>query len=273
MSTSILSKIEEPLAHLIRRTGQFAREEFHRFSFDKVQYKRKKDLFSYVDVSAEKMLKEGCSRILPGSGFINEESEDQASENGYTWIIDPIDGTTNFTHGVPHFSISVALNYEADTILGYVYSPVQEEMFYAVKGAGATLNGQPIQVSQRSVLGEALVGTGFPYLTKAERDAYLQMVIKIMDTAHGIRRIGSAALDLAYVAAGRFEAFLEYGLNPYDIAAGALLVQEAGGKVGNFTGKDDYLYARQILATNGLIHEELLALIASCLPEVDPIED
>ncbi len=267
MSIAILQEIEEPLLQLIRRTGQFAREEFHRFSFDQVQYKRKKDLVSYVDINAEKMLKEGCSRILPGSGFVNEESEDQASENGYTWVIDPIDGTTNFTHGVPHFSISLALMHESDTLLGIVYSPVEEELFRAALGQGATLNGLPIRVSQRKLLEEALVGTGFPYLEKTERDAYLQMVIDVMDQAHGIRRVGSAALDLAYVAAGRFEAFFEYGLHPWDVAAGALLVQEAGGKISNFTGKDEYLYARQIIASNGNIHQEMLDLIAKRLPE------
>jgi myo-inositol-1(or 4)-monophosphatase len=266
MDAASLAQIEVSLLQLIKRTGQFASEEFHRFSFDDVKFKRRKDPVSYVDINAEKMLKEGCSQILPGSGFINEESEDQASENGYTWIIDPIDGTTNFTHGVPHFSISVALYQGNEALVGYVYAPVEGEMFSAIRGQGAKLNGRPIQVSKLP-FAKALVGTGFPHLTRTERDAYLNMVVDIMDHANGIRRMGSAALDLAYVAAGRYEAFFEYGLNPYDVAAGALIVQEAGGKVSNFTGEDDYLYGRQILATNGNIHQDMLDLIAKSLPE------
>lgn len=267
MDTDLLSQLEEPLLQLIRRTGQFAREEFHRFSFSDVRFKRERDPVSYVDVNAEKMLKEGCLRLIPGSGFVNEESDDTPSENGWTWIIDPIDGTTNYTHGVANFCISLALQFEGETQLGFIYAPILEEMFFARKGHGAKLNAQPIAVSERPILAEALLSTGFPYVNFPWRDQYLALIISLMDKAHGIRRMGSAALDLAYVAAGRFEAFFEFGLNPWDVAAGALLVQEAGGQVSDFNGEDNYLYGTQIIVSNGNIHQDLIQEIQKHIPK------
>lgn len=267
MDLDTLSQIDKPLRQLIRRTGQFAREEFHRFSFSDVRFKRERDPVSYVDINAEKMLKDGCNLLIPGSGFVNEESENTPSKNGWMWIIDPIDGTTNYTHGVPNFCISLALQYQGETQLGIIYAPILEEMYTARKGQGAFLNDQAIAVSERPHLSEALLSTGFPYANFPWRDQYLALIIALMDKAHGIRRMGSAALDLAFVAAGRFEAFFEYGLSPWDVAAGALIVQEAGGKVSDFNDEDDYLYNSQIVVSNGKIHQDLLHEIRKHIPQ------
>ncbi|MEZ4772158.1 MAG: inositol monophosphatase family protein [Bacteroidia bacterium] len=258
-----IPQTDAALQELLKKTGKFIVEEFHHFSFDKVEYKGKNDPFTYVDVTAEKILKEGCIALLPGSGFVNEETPDEPSENGYTWIIDPVDGTSNFTHGVPYFCISLALQKDEDVILGYVYEPLYNNMFRAEKGKGAWLNDKKIKVSDKEKLPTALIATGFPYENFPWRNLYLDIVREVMDSAHGIRRMGSAALDLAYVASGRFEGFFELNLKPWDVAAGALLVTEAGGEVSDFSGGKAYLYGQQIVATNGHIHSRMIEIIKS----------
>ncbi|MEM7657816.1 MAG: inositol monophosphatase family protein [Bacteroidota bacterium] len=264
--SSSIRNLRPDLEALLRETGEFVAAEFQRFSYDQVQYKAENDPFTYVDVQAEVRLREGCEQLLPESGFINEEAEDRPSKNGYEWIIDPIDGTSNFTHGVPHFCISLALAYERELILGYVYQPITGMLFSAFKGEGAFCNGEPIQASQRKDLNLGLVGTGFPYANFPEREAYFRMLMAIKDRAHGLRRQGSAALDLAYVAWGRYDGFLEVNLKPYDVAAGILLVQEAGGQVSDFTGGDQYLFGRQIIVSNGFVHQDLLEVVREHLP-------
>ncbi|MDX2248603.1 MAG: inositol monophosphatase family protein [Bacteroidia bacterium] len=258
-----IPQTDAALRELLKKTGRFIVEEFHRFSFDRVEYKGKNDPFTYVDVTSEKLLKDGCRHLIPGSGFVNEETDNEASENGYTWIIDPVDGTSNFTHGVPYFCISLALQKEDEVILGYVYEPLYENLFHAQKGNGAWLNGKRISVSNKHNLQNGLIATGFPYENFPWRNHYLEIVREIMDGAHGIRRMGSAALDLAYVACGRFEGFFELNLKPWDVAAGALLVIEAGGEVTDFSGGKEYLYGRQIVATNGHIHPQMIGIIQS----------
>lgn len=247
---------------LLTETGTFVAEEFARFDERQVEYKAENDPFSFVDVEADQRLRAGCAEIIPGSGFINEELANQPGQNEYRWIIDPIDGTSNFTHGVPHFCISLALQRNEETILGYVYQPITQELFRAEKGQGATLNGDPISRSLREELGQALVATGFPYAVEDWVSDYLQSLLGIMQRTHGLRRFGSAALDLAYVAAGRLDVFLEFNLKPWDVAAGSLIVQEAGGQVSDFTGGDRYLFGGEMLATNGHIHQALLDLLA-----------
>jgi myo-inositol-1(or 4)-monophosphatase len=246
---------------LIRKVSRFVRREFEHFSYEDVEFKRENDPFTYVDVTTEQMLKEGCQRLIPGCGFVNEESKNEPSDNGYVWIIDPIDGTSNFTHGVAHFSISVALAKDNEVVLGYVYEPMQDRMFHAIKGHGAWLNDRSLQVSRRSELKAGLIATGFPYERFDWLGDYLRVVTDIMDHAHGIRRMGSAALDMAYVAAGWFDGFFEFNLNAWDIAAGSLLVQEAGGRVTGFDGSDDYLFGKHIVGSSGRVHEELLAVM------------
>ncbi|MEZ4825880.1 MAG: inositol monophosphatase family protein [Bacteroidia bacterium] len=258
-----ITELDAPLQELLRKTGRFIVEEFHHFSFDKVEYKGKNNPFTYVDVTAEQILKEGCRNLIPGSGFINEETEDESSANGFVWIIDPVDGTSNFTHGVPYFCISLALQKDDELVLGFVYEPLHDNLFRAEKNKGASLNGKRIHVSDKSSLQNGLVATGFPYENFPWRDNYLEVVKDIMDRAHGIRRMGSAALDLAFVACGRFEGFFELNLKPWDVAAGALLVKEAGGEVTDFSGGKTYLHGLQIIATNGHVHSQMVDIIQS----------
>ena len=250
------------LIALLRETGAFAAAEFARFDEKRVEFKAENDPFSYVDVEADRRLREGCERLIPNSGFITEELDNQAGSNAYRWIIDPIDGTSNFTHGIPHFCISLALQKHEETILGYVYQPVTGELFRAERGQGATLNGERIFRSERPEIGQAVVATGFPYAVEDWVQDYLRMIYAIMQRTHGLRRFGSAALDLAYVAAGRLDAFFEFNLKPWDVAAGSLIVQEAGGKVSDFRGGERYLFSGEMLATNGYIHADLLSIIS-----------
>jgi len=271
LSQAELKDLDSEIQELVRKTGEFIQAEFDRFSFNKVQYKSHNDPFTYVDITAENILKEGGQKLLPGSGFINEESENQASENGYSWIIDPLDGTVNFIHGLPHFSISVALSCEDEVLMGYVYGVVQKEMFSAISTQGAYLNGQSLNVSDRNQLQQSLIVTGFPSAYSEWLDNYIKVIGKLIQECHGLRRIGSAALDLAYVAAGRTEGFFEFGLNPWDVAAGALIVREAGGYVSDFQGGNHYLYGKQILATNAKIHEDILTLLNHYLPDLETL--
>ena len=258
--------LDQSMQQVIRSTGEFIRQEYHKFSFSEVQYKGENDPFSYVDVTAENMLKESCNRLIPGSGFINEESEDQPTENGYTWIIDPLDGTVNFMHGIPHFSISVGLMFEDQMLMGHVYGVISDEMFTGIKGKGAYLNGQRIVKSSLSQLNTSVIVTGFPYAYANWVDDYLKVIADLIKHCHGVRRLGSAALDLCYVAAGRLEAFFEFGLKPYDVAAGSLIVSEAGGQVSDFKGGEDFLFGKQILGSNGAIHNDVLKVLQEHLP-------
>lgn len=261
METLELEPLDQAIQQLIRQAGVFAKREFEQFSFSEVKYKAENDPFTYVDVKTEEMLVEGCKPLIPNAGFINEETGIQTSDSDYVWIIDPIDGTSNFTHGIPHFSISLALQYQGKTLLGYVYEPVNGNMFRAKKGGGAFLNDKPISVCENSQLNVSLVGLGFPYGNGAWQKNYLALVEAVMKHAQGVRRMGSAALDLAYVASGRLGAFFEFDLKPWDVAAGTLIVQEAGGIVTDFNGKENYIFGRQVIATNGKVHEQLLRVI------------
>lgn len=256
-----LSTLDPALRKLLAKTAAFAKREFEQFSFSDVVYKGENNPFTYVDVTAENMLRDGCAALLPGSGFVNEEGDDIPSENGFTWIIDPIDGTANFTHGVPHYCISLALQDPEGMWLGYIYAPENGDLFHAVRGQGAYLGSKRIQVSEQAQLTTSLIATGFPYDSMGFRERYLILLNEVMERSQGMRRMGSAALDLAYVAAGRFEAFFEYNLNAWDVAAGALILQEAGGQVSDFGGGDDFLFGKQILASNGKIHADLLEII------------
>ena len=256
-----LSKLDTDLQDLLRKTGMYVNEEFNNYSYEDTQFKAENDPFSHVDVHTEELVKEGCEKMIPGCGFVTEEAENQESKNGYVWIIDPIDGTANFTHGIPYFSISVALQYQEETIMGHVYQPYYDHMFVAHKGGGAKLDGKSIQVSNRGKLIQSLLTTGFPANRPEWISEYFKLFSDLHKHAHGVRRLGSAALDLASVAAGRLDGFFEYILSPWDVAAGALLVKEAGGIVNDFRGGDEYLNRKGIIATNGLIHREFLDLV------------
>jgi len=250
---------------IIKKVGQFLTQELGQVGTKQIETKQLNHLVSYVDKSAEKQLVEALGALLPSSVFLAEEAHsenmDTASTAEWCWIIDPLDGTTNFLHQLPFFAISVALQRNAKTVMGIVYEPSHDDMFYAWEDGGAFLNGNKIQVSATTDLKSSLLATGFPYYDFEHSDAYSKLLKELMLKTRGIRRIGSAALDLVYVAAGRFDTYYEYSLSPWDVAAGALIVQEAGGKVSDFEGGDDYLYGREIIAGNPAIFEEVLERI------------
>lgn len=253
--------LDEAIQELLKKVGTYIYNEFQNFDYNRVEYKGEKNPFTDVDVAADRMLKTACEKMIPGSGFINEELGIEETNHEYRWIIDPIDGTVNFMHGVPHFCISLALQYKGETVMGYIYQPVYQDMYMALQGRGASLNGKPIQVSKRQSLRTSVVATGFPYGLPAWMNDFMGMVIHVVKKVQGFRRMGSAALDLAYVATGRLDGFFEYKLNPWDVAAGGLIVQEAGGKVTDFHGGSDYVFGEQIISSNGLIHQELFDTI------------
>ncbi|MBU1008813.1 MAG: inositol monophosphatase [Bacteroidetes bacterium] len=246
---------------LSRRVGGFIREQRQVFQFSYVEEKGLHDLVSYVDRQAEQMLIEGLQALLPESGFIAEESGTKPG-NKYCWIVDPLDGTTNFVHGVPVFAISIALQYLDQTVVGLVYEINLDECFYAFQGGKAMLNGVEISVSKAASLDKSLLATGFPYYDFTRLKPYMGLFAELVETSRGMRRLGSAAVDLAYVACGRFEAFYEYGLHPWDVAAGAFIVTQAGGRLSDFNGGKEVVFGKEILATNGLVHDEFLVRTA-----------
>ncbi|MHA4895437.1 inositol monophosphatase family protein [Pedobacter sp. PWIIR3] len=229
-----------------RLTGNFIRKESINFDAKAIEFKGLNDMVSYVDKQAEKQLVKNLSKILPEAGFTTEEETINTKGEVYNWIIDPLDGTTNFIHGIPTYSVSVAL-YEYDKpVIGVVYEINRGEMFSAYKGGNAYLNNKEIHVSNRESLSECLLATGFPYYQFDKQAQYMQVFTEMMQKCHGLRRIGSAAVDLAYVACGRFDAFFEYNLNFWDVAAGAYIVEQAGERsetlveVKNLSSKGKY---------------------------------
>ncbi len=218
-----------------------------------------------VDKQSEMMLVEGLSKILPDAGFITEEETSTITNKQFTWIIDPLDGTTNFIHGAPPFAISVALNNGNQTVVGIVHEVMANECFYTWQGGESYCNGEVIHVSQIREVRDSLIVTGFPYRDFGKMPDFLASLDYFMRNTHGMRRLGSAATDLAYVACGRFEAFYEYGLAPWDVAAGALLVQNAGGNVGDFEGNNNYIFGHEIIATNKFIHSDFSRIVAEFL--------
>ncbi len=270
MSVSAYAPLLPAVADLARRAGAFIRQESLQFDLSRIEYKGQSDLVSYVDREAEHLLVAGLRELLPEAGFLTEEGTVAPPEGGETstarWIIDPLDGTTNFLHGLPCYSVSVALEVAGVLELGVVYEVNLDECFTAARGQGAHLNGRPLRVTPDATLGRSLLATGFPYTFFGALDAYLRILAELMQASHGVRRIGSAAVDLAYVAAGRFEAFFEYNLNAYDVAAGILLVREAGGVATTFDGHPDAVHRRETVAAAPGIHPELLAVIGRHWP-------
>jgi myo-inositol-1(or 4)-monophosphatase len=229
---------------------------------DSVEHKGFNDLVSYVDKEAEKQLVAKLHAIFPEAGFITEEGTNTTRGEVYNWVIDPLDGTTNFVHGLPVFAVSIGLMEKEEVVLGVVYEVNRKECFHAYKGGGAFCNETPLQVSKAPNLAASLIATGFPYYQFDLIDRYLNSMKSLMQKTHGLRRLGSAAVDLCYVAAGRTEGYFEYNLNSYDVAAGVILVQEAGGQVTDFAGGTDFIFGRKIVATNGFIQQELLEVLA-----------
>lgn len=259
---SDLKQILESAKKLTLEVGEFIRTESKNFKKSDIEHKGFNDLVSYVDKQAEERLVEGCRKILPEAGFITEEGTASNRQDEYNWIIDPLDGTTNFTHGLPVFAISLALKQHDKIVLGIIYEINKGECFYATKGGKAFCNDEQIHISEVKELGQSLIATGFPYYDFGLMSRYLDILNSFMQNTHGLRRLGSAAVDLAYTACGRFEGFFEYNLKPWDVAAGIIIVQEAGGKVTDFKGGDDFLFGGEIVAA-GHTHRDVLQVIAN----------
>lgn len=251
-----LKEITSQVANLSRHTGEFVRKAAAEFNRDSIEYKGLNDMVSYVDKETEMRLVEGLRKILPEAGFITEEGMVQQTDSQeFAWIIDPVDGTTNYMHGLPVFAISIALQQNDKIISGVVYEINRDECFTAWLNGGAYLNEKPIKVSSAKYLKDSLIATGFPYYDFELMDNYINILKELMRKSHGLRRFGAAAVDLAYTACGRFEGFFEYNLKPWDVAAGTLIVQEAGGKVTDFKGGEDFVFGRELIAGCGMFSE------------------
>ncbi len=246
---------------LSKQVGAFIKNERIKFSTDKIEIKGKNDFVSYVDKTSEKLLVESLTKLLPEAGYIAEEGTSSKKGEAYNWIIDPLDGTTNFIHGIPCFAISIALMRQETLVLGVVYEINFDECFYAWEKSKAYLNGNEISVSKASKLSDSLIATGFPYYDYNRLNEYMELFKYFMQHTHGLRRLGSAATDLAYVACGRFEGFYEYSLQPWDVAAGAFIVKQAGGKVSDFSGETNFIFGKEIVAGNSNCFDEFLSAV------------
>ena len=248
-----------------REAGRVLAERFGRVSLE-VTHKGDIDLVTESDLAAERLIVERISSHYPRHRILAEESgaserEGAERRSAYKWIVDPLDGTTNYAHGYPCYCVSIALEREGELILGVIHDPSRDETFAAERGAGATLNGRRIRVSEIADLNEALLCTGYPYDVRG-RDNFARNFKNFILHAQGVRRDGSAALDLAYVACGRFDGFWEEGLRPWDVAAGVVLVEEAGGRVSRYDGSPFHVYTPPIVASNGLVHEAMMRVLA-----------
>ena len=248
-----------------REAGRVLAERFGRASLE-VTHKGDIDLVTESDLAAERVIVERIRSYYPRHAVLAEEAGKVAAAEGagtsaYKWIVDPLDGTTNYAHGYPCYSVSIALEREGELVIGVIHDPTRDETFAAERGRGATLNGRPIRVSEIQDLNEALLCTGYPYDVRGQ-DNFVRNFKNFILHAQGVRRDGSAALDLAYVACGRFDGFWEEGLRPWDVAAGALLIEEAGGRVSRYDDAPYDIYTPPIMASNGLVHEAMMRVLA-----------
>ncbi len=246
---------------LARQTGKFIREEQKKITTTDVQLKGATSLVTYVDKTVEEILVNALKKMIPESGFVAEEGTAGSNHEKYTWIIDPLDGTTNYIHGLSPHSVSIALKENDELVLGVVYEVGLDELFYAWKDSQAYLNGKEIRVSSKSDPLETLIGTGFPYYDFDRIDDYIACLKELMKTTRGLRRFGSAAVDMAYVACGRFDAFYEHALHAWDIAAGAFILQQAGGKITDFNGGNNWLFGGEIVAASANYFDLFYAVI------------
>ncbi len=248
---------------LARETGKFLLEEINKVKTLDIEVKGLHDFVSYVDKTAETLIVKRLQEILPESGFITEEQTATHRGDHFNWIVDPLDGTTNFLHHIPLFSVSIALMEDDTIVAGVVYEPNQDECFYAWKHSRAYMNEKEIHVSNQKELRSTLLAAGFPYNDFGKLNGYMELFTWFARNTSGLRRLGSAAVDLAYTACGRFEGFYEYGLHEWDVAAGAFIVQQAGGTVTDFKGGNDYIFGKELLASNTLLHESLFDAVKS----------
>ena len=247
-----------------RRAGNVINRVSRDLDLLTVTAKGPKDFVSEIDHAAEAAIVETLHATYPDHAILAEEgtSRDKNANADYVWIIDPLDGTTNFLHGFPQYCVSIALSHKGTITQGVIYDPVRNDLFTASRGRGAFLNDRRIRVSRRQHLRDCLIGTGFPFRDGSHLDTYLKMMRAMTEQAAGLRRPGAAALDLAYVAAGYYDGFFEIGLNPWDVAAGSLLVLEAGGLIGNFSGEGDYVYGGEVIAATPRVFAQMVTMLA-----------
>jgi len=261
MNSSNLEHLCNQVIAIAKETGNFFLQEINKVKSSDIEEKGLHDFVSYVDKTAEARIVAELKKRLPGAGFLAEEGTSALKGEKYNWVIDPLDGTTNFLHHIPLYSVSIALMEKENTILGVVHEPNLNECFYAWKGDAARMNGKEIKVSDQYSLKDSLLATGFPYNNYGKLQGYMDVFMHFAKNTSGLRRLGSAAVDLAYTACGRYEGFYEYGLHPWDVAAGAFIVQQAGGKVTDFNGGSNFIFNGEMLASNNLLHTELLESI------------
>lgn len=260
---TLCSQVQE----LAREVGRFIYDERLKFTADDIILKGKSDMVTYVDKTSEAHIVKGLRELLPGSGFIAEEGTAKDNGEKYRWVIDPLDGTTNYIHGISPFAVSIGLLDDDEIVMGVIYEISLNEMFYAWKGSKAYMNGKEIHVSTASTTTDALIATGFPYYDFSKLDQYMRAMDYFMRNSHGLRRLGSAAADLAYVAAGRFEAFYEHALHSWDVAAGIIIIKQAGGRVSDFNGGDNYLFGGEMVACNANYYDEFYEIVHKHLAE------
>jgi len=263
-----MSQALHPMLNIAVKAARAAGSIINRAALDlevvRVGTKGPNDYVSEVDQAAENAIIDVLLEAYPGHGILAEESGRArgAKDSEYTWIIDPLDGTTNFLHGFPVYCVSIALAYRGVVQQAVVYDPTRNDMFFASRGRGAFLNDRRLRVSRRTRISDSLIGTGFPFRKGDNFKRYVKMFEEVMQSCAGLRRPGAAALDLCYVAAGYYDGFFETGLNPWDMAAGSLIITEAGGLIGNFTGESDFLYQREVVAGNPKIYGQLVQILA-----------
>lgn len=252
------------VVELARTTGNFIYQERCSTKVIPTQEKGRNDFVTHFDKLSEQMLVDSLSIIIPDSGFITEENSAQSNGENLTWIIDPIDGTTNFIHGIAPYCISIALKMGDEIVVGVIYEMVNKEAFYSWKGSLAYLNGESINVSTTASLASGLIATGFSLSDYENADHFFKSLLYFSKNSHGLRRSGSAAANLAYVACGRLDGFYKLRLKSWDVAAGVLIIKQAGGGVTDFSGGDNFIFGGELVATNGLIHNEMLHQIKNC---------
>ena len=254
-------KIIKEVVELSKKVGVYLREEQKKIKSDIVEKKGEYDFVTYVDKTAEQKIIAQLKTILPEAGFIAEENSEKRVDKDFMWIIDPLDGTTNYIHGMSPFAISIGLMENQKMVGGVVYEVGLDECFYAWKEGKAYLNEKEITVSNTNKLEDSLLATGFPYYDYSRLEPFMETLSYFIQNTHGVRRLGTAATDLIYVACGRLEGYYEYGLSSWDVAAGAFIVQQAGGKVSDYKGENNYIFGKEIIATNSGIYNDFLEIV------------
>lgn len=249
------------MIEVAREAGNFIRNERKTLTLSDVETKSPASFVTYVDKTSERMIVEALHRLIPSAGFVTEEGTAGEHGENLMWIIDPLDGTTNYIHGIYPCSVSIVMSEGGTMVAGVVYELGQDEMFYATSGGGAFLNGKAIRVAQSRHSVDTLIGTGFPYYDFERIDHYIGALKELMRTTRGLRRMGSAAVDLCYVASGRFDAFFEHALHAWDVAAGALILREAGGKVTDFNGGSNWLFGGEIIGASENYFPEFYGIV------------